>query len=553
MDDETIRVAVYARVSTQEQAVEGTSLEHQSEQLVHYCQSQGWDIAGKYIDPGFTGKDGDRPALRRLLSDAKLGLFNKVVVYKMDRLARSLRLLLNIEDKLKEHGISFHSVKETFDTSTASGRHFLQMLGMISEWERETIIERTKAGRLQRYREGCWAGGKPAYGYTYNRESKKLIINKQEARIVRRIFEYYNSGKSLSYISNTLNDEKIPARHNNGKGWRATAVRNMLINPVYKGMLIVNRHHHISDIAKVDMSKAITIGVSKIVTEKDWLSAQRHLVDNKRVRPVRENKWLLQGLIMCGDCGLGFKAEGHPNHRYYSCRGRLKQYRIDGSPRCTSPRFKADWLEEQVWTRIEEIINDPNKLKPILEETIENLKCREEELWDRIRPINDRLTEIDEQKTKLADEWVSSNMKPEKFKELKRSLDKEEARLKSIRTENDPAQLEEFESTKSLLLFWQNQLESMAWNTETEDYRMIRLIDKPHETALQVIGLEDKSVSESLHFSTTKRELLDKLQVRVVVFRDRIEIKAIFLIEPIYSQKYTSAYQGEGDKGDGVT
>ena len=77
---------------------------------------------------------------------------------------------------------------------------------------------------------------------------------------------------------------------------------------------------------------------------------------------------------------------------------------------------------------------------------------------------------------------------------------------------------------------------------------MVRLIDKPHETALQVIGLEDKNVSESLHFPATKRELLDKLQVRVVVFRDRIEVKAIFPIEPIYSQKCTSPYEGERDK-----
>jgi site-specific DNA recombinase len=155
MEDKTVKVVIYARVSTQEQAAEGTSLDSQVEQMESYCKTQGWTLTDKYIDPGYTGKDASRPGLKRLLDDAKLGLFNKVIVFRMDRLARNLRLLLEIEDKLKRYGVSFHSVKETFDTSTASGRHFLQMLGMISEWERETIIERTKAGRLQRYREGC--------------------------------------------------------------------------------------------------------------------------------------------------------------------------------------------------------------------------------------------------------------------------------------------------------------------------------------------------------------------------------------------------------------
>jgi len=87
MAEKTTRVAIYARVSTQEQAVEGTSLQFQSDQLTSYCQSQGWKITGNYTDPGFTGKDADRPGLKRLLSDAKLGLFEKVVVYKLDRLA----------------------------------------------------------------------------------------------------------------------------------------------------------------------------------------------------------------------------------------------------------------------------------------------------------------------------------------------------------------------------------------------------------------------------------------------------------------------------------
>jgi len=122
----------------------------------------------------------------------------------------------------------------------------------------------------------------------------------------------------------------------------------MLINPAYKGTLIVNRHLHISDIARVDMSKAIIIPVPGIVSEQDWDIVQKRLAGNKSVRPMQSKGWLLQGLIKCGLCGLSFRTEKNHNYRYYECRGRLKTNHLDGSPRCTSRRLRAEWLEEQV-------------------------------------------------------------------------------------------------------------------------------------------------------------------------------------------------------------
>ncbi len=183
----SVRVATYTRVSTSEQASEGTSMEFQHEQITAYCQLQGWAIINNYTDPGCSGKDGNRPGLERLLGDAKIGLFDKLVVYKLDRLARNLRLLLDIEQTLRACGVSLTSVKESIDTSTSSGKMVFQMFGMVSEWERETIIERTRNGRIQRYRDGCWAGGKAPHGYRYNKTTKKLEINETEARTIRRI------------------------------------------------------------------------------------------------------------------------------------------------------------------------------------------------------------------------------------------------------------------------------------------------------------------------------------------------------------------------------
>ncbi len=412
-----IRVATYARVSTQEQALEGTSLDFQHSQLTVYCQLQGWTIINSYTDPGYSGKDGNRPGLERLLSDAKIGLFDKVVVYKLDRLARNLRLLLEIEQRLRAYGTSLTSVKESVDTSTGTGKMMFQMFGMIAEWERDAIVERTRNGRLQRYRDGCWAGGKVPFGYVYNKATKKLLINEVEARIVTRIYSEYGEGKTLYGICEGLNKDKVPGRGKNCKGWRQTAVRQVLINPMYKGIQIVNRHAHISDINKIDLSKAIQIRVPAIITEQVWQFAQERLKNNKHVKPKNQGEFLLQGMVTCGVCGYAYRAERVKGTKYYLCRGRMKYHHLDDSPRCKSPCFKAEWLENEVWKRMEEIINDPNRLFAVIKDTIETLRSKEADLTARIRPIDERLAEIAEQKAKLADDWVVRHMNNDKFRE----------------------------------------------------------------------------------------------------------------------------------------
>ena len=535
---EMVKVAVYARVSTQEQANEGTSLEHQCEQLKIYCQSQEWQVAGTYVDRGYTGKDADRDELKNLLSGARLGLFQKVVVYKLDRLARKLRLLLELEETLKDCGVYLYSLKDQVDTFTAIGRTVFQVLGLVSEWERETIIERTRIGRINRYKAGCWAGGKTLYGYSYNLNTKKLVINEAEAAVVRRIFNEYNAGRSMARIADMLNNERIPSRYSTGKGWRMSAIRDILINPAYKGTQYVNHHLHSSKLSDVKPPGAIEISVPKIVTEDLWYGAQEHRRNNRHMQTLPSGSRLLQGLVMCGICGKHFRSQSARNRKTYECRGRLKYVHIDGSSRCTAPIINAEWLEEEVWQRIEAILNDPNKLEPLLEDTIEKLQAREQELAFRIRPINEQLLEIQEKKTRLMDDYVVRNMDPGKYKEYQHSLQQEEDRLKSMQAEVDPAQIEELQKTKGLLKFWQTQLEAIAWNTEDEGGQKVRIADTPHLNVLRIVGLEDKDMN--LDFPTTKRQLLDLLQTKLVVFEDRVEVKAIFPIEPIAHQLCTS-------------
>ena len=120
------------------------------------------------------------------------------------------------------------------------------------------------------------------------------------------------------------------------------------------------------------------------------------------------------------------------------------------------------------------------------------------------------------------------SMDPAKCRELQRSLEREETRLNSIKSHIDPNQIEELESTRRWLGFWQSQVNSMAWNTENEDGSMFRVVDGPHNVASALVNSENKDISDIVHFPAGKREFLDVLQVRLVAYEDRVEVNSIF-------------------------
>jgi len=189
---------------------------------------------------------------------------------------------------------------------------------------------------------------------------------------------------------------------------------------------------------------------------------------------------------------------------------------------------------------MEAILNDPDKLETMLKDTVDRLRSREDEISAQIRPIDGQLSTIAEQKRRMADDWVRLNMDPDKYRKLQQDLDQEESRLKSIRAEIDPKQLDELEHTRSLLKFWESQLKAMAWNLVDEDGRTVKTVDKPHKNVLKIVGFEDKDISKAMQFPATQREVLDQLGVRLVVFPDRVEVKAVFDIEPIVIPLCTS-------------
>jgi DNA invertase Pin-like site-specific DNA recombinase len=205
------RVALCLRVSSEEQR-ERETIEIQNEFLGQYCSLYGLDVAGIYKDDGVSGTipPQERPEGRRLLEDAQAGRFDAVLVCKLDRLGRSLLVIVDAHDRLQAAGVALKSATEPIDTSTPSGRLIFQMLASFAEYERGTIRERTQAGLHRALRNGKFTGRLP-YGYKLSPEETGLILVEEEARIVREVIANIAAGATLYSESKRLNDEGVPS------------------------------------------------------------------------------------------------------------------------------------------------------------------------------------------------------------------------------------------------------------------------------------------------------------------------------------------------------
>ncbi|KKK54971.1 hypothetical protein LCGC14_3079300, partial [marine sediment metagenome] len=246
----TIKAAVYTRVSTEEQAQpDKSSLDQQRERCEAYALAQGWEVAELYEDAGVSGAKAERPALDRLLADARKQEFQVVIFLKLDRFGRSQRNLHNLAFDLKEHGVAIASATEAIDTSTPSGKAFYGMLAVMAELERDQIAERMAAGRLGSARQGRFNCDQSAFGYDV--KDKKLVINRAEAKVVRYIYGLYiDGGFSYRSLAARLNSEgvrtKTSTAHSTSiagkhRGWRDSGVERLLRNPIYRGEAYFNK------------------------------------------------------------------------------------------------------------------------------------------------------------------------------------------------------------------------------------------------------------------------------------------------------------------------
>ena len=228
-----MRAIGYIRVSTEEQAKEGISLEAQEEKIRAFCLAKDWELVKIFSDAGYSAKNLKREGILSLISFCERKKCDIVVIYKLDRLTRNVRDLgYLIQDVFEKNGIAFSSVQDNFDTTTASGRLILNFLGCIAQWEREIIAERTK-DVLAYKKENLKTYGPTPYGF--KRENDKLLPCKRELSIVKLIYDLRKKGTTFKDIVDHLENKGIPTK--NKRKWSKSTIYKMLKNSIYKGFI----------------------------------------------------------------------------------------------------------------------------------------------------------------------------------------------------------------------------------------------------------------------------------------------------------------------------
>ncbi len=215
------RVAIYARVSTEEQAKEGLSVDAQIDKCKAFCQARDWEVFKIYKDAGYSAGSLNRPALELLLRDAQEKKFNIILVYKIDRFSRKLRDLITVLDDLKEKNINFTSVTEQIDTTSAMGEAFFQIIGVFAQLERGMVKERVELAFDRKISLGDALYRAPL-GYTY--QNKKLVLDSENAQKVKEIFEMWIAGINYKEICKKFNIA-------------ASTLYQIIKNPIYIGKI----------------------------------------------------------------------------------------------------------------------------------------------------------------------------------------------------------------------------------------------------------------------------------------------------------------------------
>ncbi len=374
-----VRVATYTRISTDEER-QPNSLEAQRVRLESFVSSQPeWGIQRRYKEQ-FTGTVVDRPELTRMLRDAKRGRFDVLLVYRVDRLARSIRGLAQIIDELDQAGVIFRSATEPFDTGTPAGRMMVQMLGVFAEFERALIVERITAGLERKAARGGWCGGQRPFGLNIAADRDSLERNPTEAPLVPVMFDHYvNRQAGSSALADWLNEQGY--RTKNGRLWSSASVITVLRNRAYLGEIYYRgnwypaAHEPLIPPELFDRAQAIL--------------AER--CEDRSRRASNPAEYLLTGRIRCGRCGqayVGTAAHGRSGrYTYYTCFTRARY----GTKHCANDRLPAEQLEQAVTRRLWKVLGDDDLIDQAITQAYERLTQRDDEQQSELAAIHDKL------------------------------------------------------------------------------------------------------------------------------------------------------------------
>lgn len=384
-----MKAGVYLRVSTEEQR-EKQSILTQREFAERYCALHDIPLIDYYADDGISGTIAleQRPGGRQLLSDAREGKIDTVLIYKLDRFGRDPRHILNAIHELETYGVQVKSMNEPFDTTSPAGKLMITMLSGFAGFERDTIVARSVEGTNRLAREGVWLGGICPYGYQVvgkDRDARLTPseapipgLSMSEAYIVRFIYSALgDEGRSCFWVAEQLTALGVPSayvrdgreanlpnkRKTTTSGiWRPGRIRNLVVNTTYKGV-------HQYGKRAVKSREIIEREVPALVSVDLWERAQETLRKNQLFSARNaKRQYLLRGLIKCGLCGLTYIGTGYPlvngqEKYYYTCNGKHGARGIYGmkGERCPAKAVPGT-IEDVVWGDIQGFLRDPGEV-----------------------------------------------------------------------------------------------------------------------------------------------------------------------------------------------
>ncbi len=402
-----VRCAIYTRKSTDEGLDQAfNTLDAQRESAEAFVRSQaglGWmPLPDRYDDGGFSGGTTERPAFQRLLRDVEAGLIDRIVVYKVDRLSRSLLDFARIMQTLEKHEVGLVSVTQQLDTSSSMGRLTLNMLMSFAEFEREMIRERTRDKMRAARRRGQWTGGVPVLGYDVAEGGGRLAVNEVEAERVREVFRVYLENRSLSATIAEIRRRGWTTKRwvsasdkvHGGVDFGKSTLQKLLTNPLYVGQIrcgdeIVDAEHE------------------AIVDSETFEAAQACLAGNRVTNgsaPRTKRTALLAGLLRCSACDAAMTRTATVKRRrsyaYYVCTRRQKE----GAHACPTAPVAAGEIEAFVIDQIRGIGSDPKLIAATVASAKSQAKVRVKELANDVRLLDAEIKQLRRELNRARDE-----------------------------------------------------------------------------------------------------------------------------------------------------
>ena len=527
-------IAIYCRVSTEEQSENGYSIDEQERLLEEWCKKMGYVIYKCYSDRGISGKNiKDRPALKELLSDAKAGKFDMVISWKINRLSRKLEDVLKIVNLLEKNNITFKSYSEPFETDTPAGRMQFQMMALIGEFERGTIAQNVKMGMIAKAKSGNWCGGR-VLGYDLvpnnspeeeKKGKNKLKINEKEAEIVRFIFNEYSKGKGYKAITNKMN--KLGYKTKKGNNFSVGSIRDILTNPVYIGEIRYNVRQNWSEKRRrnINPNPIRVKGKHEAIIDRELWDKVQLILESKKGKPSRiyDGEYPLTGILRCPKCGAGMVisrttntlADGTKKRIAYYCCGNWKN---KGTSVCNSNTIRVDKANEYVFKKIEELVSNEAVIKAVVKNINKERKDKVKPAKRLLGDIDKELEKLDKRKRKIFEAYEDDILTKAEFQIRKDELNEkirilEEEKKPLLNTISEEVSEEiPYEFIKDILMNFSKILNSSV--SREQQKKLLHMI------------ISEITMNESREIESIKLNINDKL-VEYLVKEGGVPIKGI--------------------------